>query len=70
MDESKIINRAIMIEPGKTYVIECPGRLSECGQESLRRRLEPLVQEGSRFILLEDGMKIATEQVVVEEVTA
>ncbi len=63
-----IIGKAITIEPGKTYVIHCPQRLSQTEERELLDQLDRAGEKtGARFILLQCGMTIATEPEVLVE---
>lgn len=60
------IGKAITIEPGKTYVVQHPGMLAPRGRDAFFESWEKAAP-GSKVILLEEGMTIATESEVLVE---
>jgi hypothetical protein len=51
---------AVEIEPGKTYILETDMIMSDKLEHSFKQRLEDQAPSGTRFIILTNGIKIAT----------
>lgn len=65
MSEPIVIDKALVIEPGKTYVIECEEEFCHDTLAGLMANWKSVAPEGAACFLLPPGMRIAREKQVV-----